>query len=494
MQGTPSNTSKPYSATCSKAHLPSVLFPLALLITALGCGEAQPPNFVVILADDMGYGDLKSYNAASKIPTPNLNGFAASGMRFTDAHSPSAVCTPTRYGLLTGRYAWRTSLKSWVTDGYSPSLIDTSRMTLPKFLKEHGYVTGAFGKWHLGLGVADTVDYYTRLSPGPIDLGFDTFFGIPASLDFAPYVFIDQDRVAELPTEHVDASAMRRHGGGGFWRAGPIAPGFRHKDVLYVTTEKAVDFILSRDNAPFFLYVAFSAPHTPWLPTEEFEGVSDAGPYGDFVAEVDHAVGAILGALDSVGKGSSTFFAFTSDNGAHWLESDIDTWEHRANASLRGQKADIFEGGHRVPLIVRWPGIVDAGSTSDQLVSLTDFIATAADILGRDIAHNGGEDSFSFLPALHGIDIGGRESMIQHSGDGMFAVRRGNWKLILGRGSGGFTQPSRIETADGDPPGQLFNLAIDPGEENDLYAERSDIVRELSDLLSRIETNGHSQR
>ena len=276
----------------------------ALLLTALaglapparGQGrpdpDGRPPNVVLILADDMGYGDAGAYNPASEVPTPHLDRLAAEGMRFTDAHSPSAVCTPTRYGLLTGRYAWRTSLKEGVLYGYSPLLVDTTRLTLASLLKAHGYATAAVGKWHLGLGSGERTDYGRPLRPGPLQLGFDRFFGIPASLDMTPYVYVEDERLVAAPTDSIGASEMRRRGGGGFWRAGPIAPGFRHADVLPRLAERAVAYVeeqaTSADVRPFFLYFPLPAPHTPWLPTAPFEGESGAGPYGDFAVQVDH--------------------------------------------------------------------------------------------------------------------------------------------------------------------------------------------------------------
>ncbi len=477
------------------------------LILLLGLGACQPeapdtpprPNIVVVLADDMGYGDTGVYNPDSKIPTPHIDRLASEGMRFTDAHSPSAVCTPTRYGVLTGRYAWRTHLKSWVLAGYSPNLIDTTRQTIASLLKQHGYATGAIGKWHLGLGDADSTDYNQRLRPGPNALGFDYFFGIPASLDFAPYVYVENEHVYEPHTATIAASTMRRHGGEGFWRAGPIAPSFRHIDVLPTLTEKAVAFIEQQatdtPDQPFFLYVPLSAPHTPWLPTDAFAGRSDAGPYGDFTAQVDHTVGQILDALDRTGERDNTLFIFTSDNGAHWLPDDIEAYDHLANLSWRGQKADIWEGGHRVPFVVRWPGSVAAGSTSDQMVSLTDLFATAAAIVEAPMPDDAGEDSFSLLPILKGEAATSRrrDALVNHSGDGMFAIRQDGWKLILGRGSGGFTPPRRLDPPPGEPAGQLYNLNDDPAEQHNRYDQEPALVERLTALLEHYQTQGRSR-
>ncbi|MBX6314821.1 MAG: arylsulfatase, partial [Isosphaeraceae bacterium] len=456
------------------------------------------PNIVLILADDMGYGDPGCYNPASKIPTPNIDRLAAGGMRFVDAHTPSSVCSPTRYGLLTGRYAWRTRLKKGVLDGYSPALIEPGRLTIASLLKQHGYHTAGFGKWHLGLGDAQPTDYDRPLRPGPATVGFDTYFGIPASLDMPPYVFFEDDHVTEAPTGTIAASEMRRKGGKGYWRAGAIAPSFRHIDVLPTLTQRAISFIENQAGParerPFFLYVPLNAPHTPWLPTEAFTGKSGAGPYGDFVVQVDATVGQVLAALDRAGLTDNTLVLFTSDNGAHWLPSDIAQWGHRANGPLRGQKADAWEGGHRVPFLARWPGKIRPGSTSEQTICLTDVFATVAAIVGASLPDEAGEDSINLLPALLGeAKAPLREAVVHHSADGLFAIRQGPWKLILGLGSGGFSQPKRLEPEPGGPAGQLYNLADDPGETKNLYQEHPEIVRRLTSLLEKYQQQGRSR-
>lgn len=455
------------------------------------CGPAGPvhPNIVIILADDLGFGDPGSYNSASLVPTPNLDRLADQGMRFTDAHTPSAVCSPTRYGLLTGRYAWRTELKSGVLWGWSTALIEEGRTTIPSLLQAAGYRTGGVGKWHLGLGTGERTDYGAPLLPGPTTVGFDYYYGIPASLDMQPYLYFENDRVVASPTDSIEGSTMRRNGGGGFWRTGPRSPGFRHIDVIPILTGKAVRFVEEQKGSsdPFFLYFALSAPHTPWLPTDEFVGRSGAGPYGDFVTQVDDAIGQVLAALEASGAADNTLLFVTSDNGAHWLETDIEGYGHRANGRLRGQKADIWEGGHRVPFIARWPGRVEAGAISGETIVLTDLLATVADVIGVQIPPDSGEDSYSILRVLEGADLEGpiREATVHHSMDGMFAIRKGDWKLILGLGSGGFTRPARIDPEPGEPPGQLYDLAVDPGENMNVYLEHPDIVDELTELLSR---------
>ncbi|HEY8506317.1 MAG TPA: arylsulfatase [Gemmataceae bacterium] len=463
-----------------------------------GLRAADRPNIVFVLADDLGQGDLGCYNRESKIPTPNLDRLAAQGMRFTDAHSPSSVCTPTRYGVLTGRYCWRSRLKSGVLQGYDPLLIEPGRVTVASLLKRHGYATAGVGKWHLGLGDRNPTDYARPLRPGPLTVGFDSYFGIPASLDMPPYLYVENDRPAEAATETIEAGRMRRKGGGGFWRAGAIAPGFRHIDVLPRITERAVRFIekhaAESPRKPFFLYVALSAPHTPWMPTEEFRGMSGAGPYGDFVAQVDDCVGRVAAALEKTNLAGSTLFLFTSDNGAHWTPQDIERYGHLANGQRRGQKADIWEGGHRVPFIARWPGKVQPGAVSDRLVCLTDFLATAAAVAGAELPEGAGEDSYDMLPALLGTAGGPvREAVVHHSADGMFAIRQGYWKLIEGLGSGGFSAPRREKPTPGGPEGQLYNLADDPREQKNLYLEKPEIVSRLSKLLTKYREQGHSR-
>jgi arylsulfatase A-like enzyme len=465
--------------------------------SGLACGQApRRPNLLYILADDLGYGDLGCYNPESKAPTPNVDRFASQGVRFTDAHSPSAVCTPTRYGIMTGRYCWRTSLKSGVLWGYSPSLIEPGRMTVASLLKSQGYRTAGFGKWHLGLGNREKTDYDQPLRPGPLDFGFDSFFGIPASLDMEPYVYIDNDRVVARPTEHIDEKLEHR---GVFWRGGPIAPGFRHIDVLPTVTAKATAWL--RDHGrrhreqPFFQYLALTGPHTPWLPTEKFRGRAKAGEYGDFVTMVDDAIAQVLSTLDESGMARDTLVVVTSDNGAHWLPREIAQWGHRANHFLHGQKADIWDGGHRIPFLARWPGRMQAGATCDETICLTDLLGTMADVTGFRLPRDAGEDSYSILPALLGQKRNGpiREAVVHHSLLGHFSIRKGEWKLILGRGSGGFSEPIEYKPKPGEPEGELFDMARDPSETKNLYLERPEIVASLKALLERYQKQGYSR-
>jgi arylsulfatase A-like enzyme len=479
---------------------------LGLLISVLlGTGglvaeERRPPNIVYILTDDLGCGDLGCYNKASKISTPNMDRVAAEGMRFTDAHSGSGVCSPTRYGILTGRYAWRGRLKQGVLWGYDPLLIEPGRMTVASLLQKHGYATHCVGKWHLGLGDAKKTDYDKPLRPGPLSVGFDTFFGIPASLDMDPYLFIRDEAPVRKATEKIEASKSRREGGGGFWRAGPIAPGFKHEDVLPELTREALAIIGRHrersDRRSLFLYLALTSPHTPWMPTKDYQGKSKAGWYGDFVQQTDAVIGQVMMALKTARLEDNTLLIVTSDNGAHWTPEDIRTFNHESANGRRGQKSDIWEGGHRIPFLARWPGKIRPGSTSAELICLSDLLASCAELVGAKLPADAAEDSESILPLLRGkkLERPVHEAVVHHSGGGMFAIRQGEWKLIEGLGSGGFSAPHTEKPKEDGPKGQLYNLARDSAEKENLYLKEPEIVRRLRDLLEKYCKQGHSAR
>ena len=462
-----------------------------LIFVVAGCDGTETaaelpenrPNIIVILADDLGYGDPRVYNADSRVPTPSLDELARAGMRFTDAHAPSSICTPTRYGLLTGRYAWRTPLEG-VLRGYSPSLIESGRITIASMLRQRGYATAGIGKWHLGLGDEAETDYSKPFTSGPRTAGFDYYFGIPASLDMPPYVFIENDHVLDAPTEHIEAGATRTSGGDGRWLAGAIAPGFKHQEVLSTLTRKAVAYLeeraTSEDAQPFFLYLPLSAPHKPWIPDDEFIGSSGAGYYGDFVAQVDASVSSVMDALRRNGLEENTLVVFTSDNGARWEQELIEQYSHRANGPLRGQKTEIWEGGHRVPFIASWPGRVPANSTTDALIGLTDLIATFADLTDFELTGDVAEDSMSFLDVLMGREnVRPRKDLIMHSSLDLLAIREGKWKLIEAAGSGGHGW-----IPDTGAPGQLYDLDSDPAEQENLFSEHPEIVARLQQLLN----------
>ncbi len=446
------------------------------------------PNIVYLLCDDLGYGDVAVLNPSrGKIATPNVDRLAAQGMTFTDAHSGSSVCTPTRYGILTGRYAWRTSLQKGVLGGESPPLVARERLTVAELLRNHGYVTAAVGKWHLGLtfGESKSTD---DIVDGPLDHGFDEFFGISASLDMPPFAFIENRRFTEPLT--VEKKWLR---------AGPAAASFEAIDVLPRFTDRAVEFIGKASRSPekpFFLYLPLASPHTPILPTEAWQGRSGLNSYADFVMQTDAAVGAVLAALDAAGVADDTLVIFTSDNGCSPAAEvpQLEAAGHFPSGDFRGYKADIWEGGHRVPFIVRWPGRVAAGSRSDALVCLTDLFATCADLLDANLPEAAAVDSFSMLPHL--LETPGaavRESVVHHSIDGAFAIRRGRWKLALCPGSGGWAEPRDAAAREqGLPELQLYDLNADVGERHNAAAEQPEVIAELTALLERMIENGRS--
>lgn len=449
------------------------------------------PNIVYVLADDLGWGDLRSYNKDSAIPTPNADKLASQGVRFTDMHSPSAVCTPTRYGILTGRYCWRSTLKSGVLNGYSPNLIEPGRTTVASMLQSRGYYTGAIGKWHLGFGDIAKVDYSQTLRPGPPDHGFNYFFGIPASLDMEPYLYVENDRTVEQATATTEGRNDPR---GVFWRGGAIAPGFQIDQVLPTLTAKAEAFIRERAGKPFFLYLPLTGPHTPWMPLTEYRNRSGAGIYGDFVTQVDDTLGRVMRAVDQAGVAGNTLFIFTSDNGAHWTPADKEKFTHRSNAGWRGMKADIWDAGHRIPFIVRWPGMIPRNRVSGELGCLTDFMATAAAVTGAPLTRNAAEDSYNLLPAMRAQSRKPiREAIVHHSSMGMFSIRQGEWKLALGLGSGGFSEPREGTLWAGEPKGQLYRLSMDPGETQNVYQKHPEVVSRLTELLERYRSQGYSR-
>ena len=478
----------------------------------------ERPNILYILADDLGYGDVRCLNPHGKIPTVNLDRLAAQGMVFTDAHSSSAVCTPTRYGILTGRYNWRSRLKQGVLGGMSPPLIEPGRLTVPAFLQQQGYRTACIGKWHLGMewprlpGTAafdDTiekgesgwrVDFSKPIARGPNQVGFDYYFGIAASLDMVPYTFIENDRVVKPPTENLDFPLMFGRTNR-TTRRGPGAADFEAAEVLPTLTSKAIAYLDRqaaevKDGRPFFLYLPLNAPHTPIAPTKAWQGRSGLNSYADFVMEVDAEVGRLLEALDRLGLTRNTLVVFTSDNGCS-PEARFDELlarGHNPSAQRRGTKADIFDGGHRVPFMVRWPGQVRAGSRNDQLICLNDLFATCADILGQKLPDNAAEDSVSLLPALQGraVKPWGR-ALVHHSINGSFAIRKDRWKLELCSDSGGWSAPTPDSPAAKSlPPAQLYDLAIDIGETNNAQAAHPEVVARLTRLLERYVAEGRS--
>jgi arylsulfatase A len=496
---------------------------LALLLPALAPqGDVRPPNVVVVLADDLGYGDVTINSADSLIPTPRLEELAAGGLRFTDAHSPDAVCTPTRYGILTGRYAWRTWLKRNVVGGYTPPLIETDRPTLPKTLAAAGYRTGCFGKWHLGLGWTRAngfvgtaanaqanfrgtwqdgkpedgmnVDFTVPIQGGPTALGFDAaFFTAACPTIDGPFTYIRDDRVSVVPDHMIRVN--RDAGPDLFPRPGWIAPGFVLEDVDPTFTREAIAFmersVADDPEKPFFVYLALSAPHAPWLPPTFAQGRSEEGPRGDLVWLADWCLGQVMDALDRMGVADETLVVFTSDNGPRHGAG-----EHRSAGELRGYKSHIWEGGHRVPFVARWPGHVPAGTASSEPIELTDLYATCATLAGAVLPEGAAPDSYDVSSALLGARAADaepiREAVVSHSMHGVFAIRQGRYKLIEGtKTSGGWVEPSGRPAEPG-APGQLYDLTSDLGEQRDLFEERPEVVAELQALLDRYREQGFS--
>jgi arylsulfatase A len=494
------------------------LWSLGFGLWSLSAAPSTKPNILYVLCDDLGYGDVKCLNPQGKIATPHLDKLAAGGMIFTDVHSSSSVCTPTRYGIMTGRYNWRTRLQSAVLGGLSPRLIEPGRLTVAQLLKNNGYHTAAIGKWHLGMDWAKlpgkevselsietpaqvhNVDYAQPIKNGPTSVGFDYYFGISASLDMVPYTYIENDRVTKLPTVDKDFPLFLGRAQGKC-RLGPAAPDFEVEDVLPTLTAKAVDYVKSRAadakaGKPFFLYLPLASPHTPVAPTKEWQGKSGLNYYADFVMQTDHALGQLFAELDKHGLTENTLVIVTSDNGCS-PQADFPglvAKGHNPSAEFRGHKADIFDGGHRVPFLVRWPARAKAGGKSDQLLCLTDFMATAADIVGAKLPASAAEDSVSFLPALLGTAKAPlREAVVHHSINGSFSLRQGPWKLALCRDSGGWSEPRPGTPKAADlPPVQLFDLTKDIGEQTNVQDKHTEVVARLTKLLEKYVADGRS--
>lgn len=467
------------------------------------------PNVVVILADDMGYGDIQSLNPHSKIPTPNLDGLAKSGMRFIDAHSPSAVCTPTRYGLVTGRYCWRTNLKRGVLNGYSKSLIDPNRFTLADLFRNEGYRTGVIGKWHLGLNFAKSkespnkFDFSKPIGNSPNVNGFSHSEVIPASLDFPPYVWVKNDRIEQFPS--ANQSAIRFPG---FLRKGERSPDFHAVKILDQIASKASDFISTsvEKSKPFFLYIPLTSPHKPVLPADRFVGKSGLGLYGDFIIQTDWTVGQILNAVKKNKIENNTIVIFTSDNGSFMYRKNFSETEdhvsdetiqaynetnHRSNFIFRGTKADVFEGGHRVPFLVKWPGTVRGGSISERTTCHVDILATLAEILNTKLEESAADDSFSFLDDLLEKESKAlRPPVINHSANGTFAIRYGSMKLILSEGSGGREKPSSKPFQG---KWQLYDLNNDPREQVNLIDDFPQIAKKMESQFKEIQNGDYSR-
>ena len=499
----------------------------------------EKPNVILMLIDDLGYGDVSCLNEDSKIATPNIDALTQRGMIFTDAHATSALCTPSRYGVLTGRYNWRSRMKSGVLMGSSPPMIEEGRMTIANLFKDNGYFTACVGKWHQGMdwprkenadgseyGIAYEIassnalraeaakagrnlwsvpfvdgydlDFDKPLISGPCDKGFDYFFGMPASIDQPPYVYIENDRVLVKPDHVSGVTPLDRNGASQqqLWQRGPVAKGFDHAQVLPDMQKKVVDLIDQHHQEPFFIYYPTPAVHGPLLPTPDFAGKSGINAYADVVLMVDDMVGQITRKLKDLDIWENTIFVFVSDNGCSGVADYplLLSKGHNPSYIFRGKKADIYEGGHRVPAIVSWPGQFDQAHNCDQIVCLSDFFRTFADLLDSRLPDNAAEDSMSLLPLLNGSDETIRQNIIHSSGSGAFSIRGPRWKLELCRGNGSAFGATEVveETTTDEMPYQLYDMVEDAREKKNLANDRPDIVAAMKkELLLAIE-NGRT--
>jgi len=498
-------------------------FFLALFVFYASSFAAEKPNILFILADDLGYGDVGCYNPESKVPTPHLDQLAKEGIRFTDAHSPSTVCTPTRYSILAGRMAFRLNYRGVFTGVGGPCLINPGRLTVASLLKQQGYATAMFGKWHVGLTAFDKegkpihqnglpavrrIDYSRALKGGPVDHGFDHFFGTAScpTTDWL-YAYIDGNKIPVPPTRIVDRTPLPKHPYSRDNRPGMIAPGFDLEEVDMVFLDKSLKFLeqhaKNTAKKPFFLFHSMQAVHLPSFAGDAFKGKTKAGPHGDFIFEMDHVVGELMKALKKHGMTENTLVVFSSDNGPEVPTSISMRHDHNHNGARpwRGVKRDQWEGGHRVPFIARWPGRIKPGSTSGQTICLTDLMATAAAINGAKLPNNVAEDSYNILPALLGENKPIREYTLHQTMSLALAIRKGNWKYLDHKGSGGnnygregrwgmkqYALPEKAPKA----PGQLYDLAKDPGETTNLYFEKPEMVEELKANLEEAKKSGRS--
>ncbi len=485
--------------------------------------QTAKPNIVFILADDLGFGDVKFFNQNGKTETPNIDLLAKEGVSFQQAYSSAGVSTPSRYGILTGRYCFRSPLKSGAINGHGKLVIEKGRRTVANMLTEQGYSTAIIGKWHLGVewqkkdqtqpltpetqyAKTSNVDYKKGVTFGPNNYGFDYSYILPASLDMPPYLFLKNGNlVGNKIVQISDIYPLRKkdtkmaydsaqvdndgvyYGRGVWWRAGEMEAHFRVERCLQDITKESLGFIKNhaKQTKPFFLYMALTSPHTPWVVDPKFKGKSHAGVYGEFVTQTDDVVGQVVAQLKKLGIYENTLIVFASDNGAAWKQPDIDEWNHNSNEGSRGQKADVFNGGHHIPLIVSWKNKF-AAQRVNHPVSLVDIFATLADVTHYQTKPTEAEDSFSFWPLLQKKGNSARDFVIFHSSAGMFGIRQGDWKLIDGLGSGGFTDPKFIKPTPNGPKGQLYNIKNDPLEQVNLYQQNPEIVSELSAKLQQV--------
>ena len=506
---------------------------LAVSMAAAQTNSNKKPNVIIILADDMGYGDVSGNNPYARTKTPNIDKMAQNSVVFTDAHSGGAVCTPSRYGLITGRYYFRVPQHHEFL-GYLPPLIEQGRETIGSLMQRAGYTTSAIGKWHLGLNwqlkdsskaqiperddkTATNTDFSKDVSGGPNSLGFNYSYLLPASLDMPPYVFVKNNHVID-PDVMLTADAYpktlpetafvwdRKYTNendvywerGVWWRNGEMSKSFKMENCLDTLVNQGISFIKNQAHnnpqKPFMLYLALTGPHTPWMPNKNFKGTSVMGTYGDFISQIDNYVAQINALLKNLNIDKNTIVIFASANGAPWAEDDIQVYGHQSNYTRRGQKGDIWDGGHHIPLIVKWPEQIKERFKYTQTVSLVDFMATFAELTGQPIKKNYGEDSFSFYKVLKSRSVVPvRDQIIYISSRNMLAIKKDDWKFVDGLGSGGFTEPGKLKPVKGGPLGQLYNLKTDPLEKNNLYRQYPAKVKELKALLNKLKAQGYSK-
>ncbi len=482
---------------CAAGALAGPLLPWRLLKAApaqAAPADKPKPNIVFILADDLGYGDVQCLNLKrGKIPTPNIDRFARQSVTFTESHSGSAVCSPTRYGVLTGRYSWR-ALTAGIVGLYGKPLIAPDRLTVAGILRENGYHTGCVGKWHLGWDwprQGKDVVFDQPVPGGPTARGFDYYFGVDVP-NWPPYCWIENDRLQGNPTERLGIVGKNINS-----KPGPAMAGWQVEPLRRTITDQACLYMLQRAKAdkPFFLYFALTAPHTPRWPTDDWKGKSGLNVYADFVMETDAMVGRVLDAIDKAGLAENTLVIFTSDNGMapYAGAAELEAKGHYPSGEFRGYKADAWDGGHHVPFFARWPGVTSPGTTCRQLTCHTDLMATCAEIVGARLPDSAGEDSVSILPLLKGRDKPIREAVVHHSASGKFAIRHDKWKLLLCGGSGGWGKPNDAAARKlGLPDVQLYDMEADVGERENLQDKHPEIVAQLTALLQRSVDAGRS--
>lgn len=482
---------------------------------------AKQPNIIIIYADDMGYGDLNCQNPNSKIPTPNLDKLASEGMRFTDAHSSSGICSPSRYALLTGTYHWRR--QHGIVSAFGKPFFKDTDITLPQVLKTNGYTTACIGKWHLGwdwnykkqpsgevmqwggkrkVYLPDDINWDTPIGGGPLDRGFDYYFG-DGTINFPPYAWVENDRIIKAPTQLMDIKNIGFDTKEGQWefRPGPKVENWNPYEVLPTLTKKTVEWISKQDqNQPFFLYFALPSPHAPIIPNDEFDGKSTAGAYGDFMFQTDWVAGQVLRALKEKGLEENTLVIFSSDNGPEsyaWKRAE--KYDHYSMADFRGLKRDVWEGGHHVPFIIKWPGQVQANSVSDEVISQIDIMATLTSITGIELPENAAPDSYDFTSVIIGekYSFPLRKATIHNTYASKWGIRIGDWLYINDKTGGHRNLPESIKKLNGysdfNTPEILFNMKDDPEQRNNLYNKYPEKIKEMNILLQRYRESNSSK-